>query len=112
MTSATTGGGVPDPFAAIDRRIGLRKHLVELAQDFVEVFARSCAGVRSRFSELCWESEVTVSGDPSTLKNAAQATLQRSGPSMNIIGVSSHYHDSAACLLSNGVLVAAAQEER
>src|SRR5712691_5581944 len=31
---------------------------------------------------------------------------------MNIIGISSHYHDSAACLLSDGVLVAAAQEER
>ncbi len=31
---------------------------------------------------------------------------------MNIVGVSSHYHDSAACLLCDGVLVAAAQEER
>ena len=31
---------------------------------------------------------------------------------MNIVGVSSHYHDSAACLIRNGVLVAAAQEER
>jgi carbamoyltransferase len=31
---------------------------------------------------------------------------------MNIVGVSSHYHDSAACLMSDGVLVAAAQEER
>jgi carbamoyltransferase len=31
---------------------------------------------------------------------------------MNIVGVSSHYHDSAACLISDGVLVAAAQEER
>ena len=31
---------------------------------------------------------------------------------MNIVGVSSHYHNSAACLIRNGVLVAAAQEER
>ena len=31
---------------------------------------------------------------------------------MNIVGISSHYHDSAACLLRDGVLVAAAQEER
>src|SRR6266702_4440992 len=31
---------------------------------------------------------------------------------MNIIGISSHYHDSAACLVSDGILVAAAQEER
>ena len=31
---------------------------------------------------------------------------------MNIIGVSSHYHDFAACLLCDGALVAAAQEER
>ncbi|MCP4386554.1 MAG: carbamoyltransferase, partial [Hyphomicrobiales bacterium] len=31
---------------------------------------------------------------------------------MHILGVSSHYHDSATCLLSDGILVAAAQEER
>lgn len=31
---------------------------------------------------------------------------------MNIVGISSHYHDAAACLLRDGVLVAAAQEER
>ena len=31
---------------------------------------------------------------------------------MNILGISSFYHDSAACLLSNGKLIAAAQEER
>jgi carbamoyltransferase len=32
--------------------------------------------------------------------------------SLNIIGISSHFHDSACCLLRDGVLVAAAQEER
>lgn len=31
---------------------------------------------------------------------------------MNIIGISALYHDSAACLLSSGKLIAAAQEER
>lgn len=31
---------------------------------------------------------------------------------MNIIGISAFYHDSACCLLQDGVLVAAAQEER
>ena len=31
--------------------------------------------------------------------------------STNILGVSAHYHDSAACLISDGVVVAAAQEE-
>lgn len=31
---------------------------------------------------------------------------------MNILGISAFYHDSAACLLSNGRIVAAAQEER
>ena len=31
---------------------------------------------------------------------------------MNILGISAFYHDSAACLLSDGELVAAAQEER
>jgi carbamoyltransferase len=31
---------------------------------------------------------------------------------MNILGISAFYHDSAACLLQDGVLTAAAQEER
>ena len=31
---------------------------------------------------------------------------------MRILGVSAYYHDAAACLLINGKIVAAAQEER
>lgn len=31
---------------------------------------------------------------------------------MNVLGISAYYHDSAACLVSDGELVAAAQEER
>ena len=31
---------------------------------------------------------------------------------MNILGISAYYHDSAACLLIYGDIVAAAQEER
>ena len=31
---------------------------------------------------------------------------------MNILGISAYYHDSAAALVSDGVIVAAAQEER
>ena len=31
---------------------------------------------------------------------------------MYILGISAFYHDSAACLLNNGEIVAAAQEER
>ena len=31
---------------------------------------------------------------------------------MNILGISAYYHDSAACLVTDGVIVAAAQEER
>ena len=31
---------------------------------------------------------------------------------MNLLGISAYYHDSAACLLRNGEIVAAAQEER
>ena len=31
---------------------------------------------------------------------------------MNILGISAYYHDSAAALLKDGVIVAAAQEER
>jgi carbamoyltransferase len=31
---------------------------------------------------------------------------------MYILGLSAYYHDSAACLINNGKIVAAAQEER
>ncbi|HEV7823130.1 MAG TPA: carbamoyltransferase N-terminal domain-containing protein, partial [Burkholderiales bacterium] len=31
---------------------------------------------------------------------------------MNILGISAFYHDSAACLVRDGDIVAAAQEER
>ena len=31
---------------------------------------------------------------------------------MNILGISAFYHDSAACLVQDGTIVAAAQEER
>lgn len=31
---------------------------------------------------------------------------------MNILGISSFYHDSAACLVQDGRIIAAAQEER
>ena len=31
---------------------------------------------------------------------------------MNVLGLSAYYHDSAACLLRDGIIVAAAQEER
>ena len=32
--------------------------------------------------------------------------------SVNILGISAYYHDSAACLVRDGVIIAAAQEER
>ena len=31
---------------------------------------------------------------------------------MNVLGISCYYHDAAACLLQDGRIVAAAQEER
>ena len=31
---------------------------------------------------------------------------------MYILGISAYYHDSAACILKNGEIIAAAQEER
>jgi len=31
---------------------------------------------------------------------------------MYILGISAYYHDSAACLIQNGEIIAAAQEER
>ena len=45
---------------------------------------------------------------------SAQLTPSRNGRggTMNILGISAFYHDSAACLVSNGEIIAAAQEER
>src|SRR5215510_9070402 len=37
---------------------------------------------------------------------------QREGTLVDILGISAFYHDSAACLLRDGKIVAAAQEER
>ena len=34
------------------------------------------------------------------------------GRVVNILGISAYYHDSAACLIRDGLIVAAAQEER
>jgi len=31
---------------------------------------------------------------------------------MYILGISAYYHDSAACIIKNGEIIAAAQEER
>ena len=31
---------------------------------------------------------------------------------MNILGISAYYHDSAACLVQDGTILAAAQQER
>src|SRR5262245_26243269 len=37
---------------------------------------------------------------------------ETSPPAVNILGISAFYHDSAACIVRDGALVAAAQEER
>ena len=42
---------------------------------------------------------------------SARGTL-RARHSLNILGISAFYHDSAACLVRDGEIVAAAQEER
>ncbi|MBI3878608.1 MAG: carbamoyltransferase [Verrucomicrobia bacterium] len=39
-------------------------------------------------------------------------TAPRAGKPVNILGLSAYYHDSAACLVRDGVIIAAAQEER
>ncbi|MBU6402201.1 MAG: hypothetical protein KGS61_17925, partial [Verrucomicrobia bacterium] len=45
---------------------------------------------------------------------SAAALVARSGSpdATHILGISAYYHDSAACLVRDGVIVAAAQEER
>src|SRR5437762_13232708 len=38
--------------------------------------------------------------------------MQGNEPEVNILGISAFYHDSAACLVRDGQIIAAAQEER
>src|SRR6185503_8858033 len=53
------------------------------------------------------------SASPSPRRSSPPATSSdRMSPSMNILGISAFYHDSAACLLQDGKVVAAASEER
>lgn len=56
-------------------------------------------------------SQSTISGNGNAQVTATLARRAKKGR-LNIIGVSSGYHDSACSLLQDGVLVAAAQEER
>ena len=48
-------------------------------------------------------------GGPLFARNFAQA---RNQTPVNILGISAFYHDSAACLVRDGEVLAAAQEER
>ena len=50
--------------------------------------------------------------DQQVLQPGARLVRRPKSPHLNVIGISSGYHDSACCLLQDGVLVAAAQEER
>src|SRR5438128_11477096 len=45
-------------------------------------------------------------------RKLASPVPNRTMPSTQILGISAFYHDSAACLLRDGEIVAAAQEER
>src|SRR6185436_16013537 len=43
---------------------------------------------------------------------ASRSSIILSAPLMHILGISAFYHDSAACLVEDGRIVAAAEEER
>jgi len=47
-----------------------------------------------------------------TLNRPMEINRRRKGPHVNIIGIAAGYHDSSCCLLRDGTLIAAAQEER
>src|SRR5258705_3362032 len=46
------------------------------------------------------------------MNSASGPSASSMSPRTNILGISAFYHDSAACLVQNGEIVAAAQEER
>src|ERR1051326_7621293 len=45
-------------------------------------------------------------------ERAQRASVSEGGERVRILGISAFYHDSAACLLDDGRIVAAVQEER
>ncbi len=47
-----------------------------------------------------------------SLRKIGNIKLGNSQKSINILGISAYYHDSAACLVRDGEIIAAAQEER
>src|SRR5215475_13877129 len=55
------------------------------------------------------QTEVEISPE---LSRQHCISLRRKSEQLNIVGISAGYHDSACCLLQDGVLTAAAQEER
>src|SRR5258707_1105042 len=65
-----------------------------------------------------WDSDTSPRRQPSSRsyirrrRNYCQPTPPLAMRSENILGLSAYYHDSAACLLRDGEIVAAAQEER
>src|SRR4029079_10625575 len=46
------------------------------------------------------------------MNSACSPSASSMSPRTNILGISAFYHDSAACLVQDGEIVAAAQEER
>ena len=50
-------------------------------------------------------------GAPAT-RSSGSISEALPGESLNIIGISSGYHDSACCLMKDGMLLSAVQEER
>src|SRR5882724_9080777 len=46
------------------------------------------------------------------MNSGSEPNSSASAPEINILGISAFYHDSAACLVRNGKIIAAAQEER
>jgi carbamoyltransferase len=57
-------------------------------------------------------SSTTTSGNLETRSLARPSKFCYTSDSLNILGISAFYHDSAAALVRDGVIVAAAQEER
>src|SRR5207245_3126686 len=62
---------------------------------------------------LCWPSAPSGWNLPVGLQSPPSATIPSRGSiEMKILGISAHYHDSAAALVIDGIPVCAVQEER
>ena len=91
-------------------RVDLRRRC---ATDLHQSTGQLRHSLRTIWISLDYDGERCWCGLPSsTLHRTGQDSQGSIGAMTTILGISAYYHDSAACLVRDGTILAAAQEER